>query len=198
MTSQRILKMSRVSIVCYCCSVTKSYATICKRMDFSIPGFPVFPCLLEFPQTHVHWISDGIQPSHPLRRVNLLKKTLMLWKTEGSKRGRQRIRWLDDITNSKDISWANLGREFEGQRSLACDSPYGRKTSDATKKQQSLLGARVRNSTCDKVMQQSSDGKANQTSGFPPGISWACTPQNKNLPAFPLFWYSLEKIKSGL
>ena len=32
-------------------------------------------------------------------------------------------------------------------------------------------GASVRNSTRDKVMRQSSDGKANQTSGFPPGIS---------------------------
>ena len=34
-----------------------------------------------------------------------------------------------------------------------------------------VLGASVRNSTLDKVMRQSSDGKANQTSGFPPGIS---------------------------
>ena len=34
-----------------------------------------------------------------------------------------------------------------------------------------LPGASVRNSTCDKVMRQNSDGKANQTSGFPPGIS---------------------------
>ena len=39
-----------------------------------------------------------------------------------------------------------------------------------------MPGASVRNSTCDKVMWQSSDGKANQTSGFPPGISWASTP----------------------
>ena len=46
---------------------------------------------------------------------------------------------------------------------------------------------------------KSSDGKANQSSGFPPGISWASTPpKNKNLPAFPLFWYSLEKVKSRL
>ena len=34
-----------------------------------------------------------------------------------------------------------------------------------------VRGASVRNSTRDKVMRQSSDGKANQTSGFPPGIS---------------------------
>ena len=35
-------------------------------MDCSTPGFPVLHHLLEFPQTHVHWVSDAIQPSHPL------------------------------------------------------------------------------------------------------------------------------------
>ena len=35
-------------------------------MGCSKPGFPVLPYLLEFAQTHVHWVSDAIQPSHPL------------------------------------------------------------------------------------------------------------------------------------
>ena len=35
-------------------------------MDCSMPGFPVFHHLLEFPQTQVHWVSDAIQPSHRL------------------------------------------------------------------------------------------------------------------------------------
>ena len=35
-------------------------------MDCSTPGFPVFHYLLEFAQTHVHWVSDAIQPSHSL------------------------------------------------------------------------------------------------------------------------------------
>ena len=35
-------------------------------MDCSTPGFLVLYCLLEFLQTHVHWVSDAIQPSHPL------------------------------------------------------------------------------------------------------------------------------------
>ena len=35
-------------------------------MDCTIPGFPVFYYLLEFAQTHVHWVSDAIQPSCPL------------------------------------------------------------------------------------------------------------------------------------
>ena len=35
-------------------------------MDCSMPGLPVLHCLLEFAQTHIHWNSDAIQPSHPL------------------------------------------------------------------------------------------------------------------------------------
>ena len=35
-------------------------------MDCSMPGFPVLRCLPEFAQAHVHWVSDAIQPSHPL------------------------------------------------------------------------------------------------------------------------------------
>ena len=35
-------------------------------MDFNTPGFPVLHCLLEFAQTHVHWVSEAIQSSHPL------------------------------------------------------------------------------------------------------------------------------------
>ena len=38
----------------------------CNPMYCSMPGLPVHPQLLGFPQTHVHWVSDAIQPSHPL------------------------------------------------------------------------------------------------------------------------------------
>ena len=51
---------------CYCCSVSQSCPTLCDPKDCSTPGFPVLPYLMEFGQTHVHWISDAIQPSHPL------------------------------------------------------------------------------------------------------------------------------------
>ena len=50
---------------CYC-SATKSYLTLCDPMDCSTPGFPVFHYLLEFIQTHVHWVGDAIQLSHLL------------------------------------------------------------------------------------------------------------------------------------
>ena len=46
--------------------VTQSYPTFCDPMDCSTPGFPVYHQLPEFTQTHVHWVSDAIQPSHPL------------------------------------------------------------------------------------------------------------------------------------
>ena len=52
-------------ICCCCCSVAQSCLTLCEPMDCSTPGFPVLH-LPEFVQTHVHWVSDVIQPSHPL------------------------------------------------------------------------------------------------------------------------------------
>ena len=39
---------------------------LCYPMDCSTPDFPVLLCLLKFAQTHVHWVGDAIQPSHPL------------------------------------------------------------------------------------------------------------------------------------
>ena len=47
-------------------SVAQSCPTLCNPMDCSTPGFPVHHQLLEPAQTHVHRVSDAIQPSHPL------------------------------------------------------------------------------------------------------------------------------------
>ena len=46
--------------------VTQSSPTLCNPMNHSTPGLPVHHQLLEFPQSHVHRVSDAIQPSHPL------------------------------------------------------------------------------------------------------------------------------------
>ena len=47
-------------------SVTQSCLTLCDPMNRSTPGLPVRHQLPEFTQTHVHRVSDAIQPSHPL------------------------------------------------------------------------------------------------------------------------------------
>ena len=43
-----------------------SHIRLCDPMNCSTPGLPVHHQLLEFTQTHVHWVGDAIQPSHPL------------------------------------------------------------------------------------------------------------------------------------
>ena len=48
------------------CSVTKLCPILCNPMNCSTLGFPVFQYMHRFAQTHVHWVSDAIQPSHPL------------------------------------------------------------------------------------------------------------------------------------
>ena len=47
-------------------SVTQSCPTLCNPMNHSTPGLPVHHQFLESTQTHVHWVGDAIQPSHPL------------------------------------------------------------------------------------------------------------------------------------
>ena len=54
-----------------CCSVSQSCLTPCDSTDCSTTGFPVLHYLPEFPQIHVHFVSDAIHPSHPLSPPSL-------------------------------------------------------------------------------------------------------------------------------
>ena len=45
-------------------SVAQSFPTLCDPMDYRMPGYPVHHQVLELTQTHVHQVSDAIQPSH--------------------------------------------------------------------------------------------------------------------------------------
>ena len=65
-------------------SVAQSYLTLCHPMNHSTPGLPVHHQLPEFTETHVHRVSDDIQPSHPLSsppsiRVFSNESTLRMW-----------------------------------------------------------------------------------------------------------------------
>ena len=60
------MKYFTMTYLCDFSSVAQLCLTLCDPMNHSMPGLPVHHQLLEFIQTHIHWVADAIQPSHPL------------------------------------------------------------------------------------------------------------------------------------
>ena len=70
---------------------------------------------------------------HLMLRIDSLEKTLMLGKTEGRRRrGRQKMRWLDGITDSVDMSLKEFREMVKDREALAWCSPWGHRESDMT------------------------------------------------------------------
>ena len=101
---------------CSCCSVTKLYLTLCDPMDCSTPHFPVLQYLLEFAQTHVHWVSDAVQPSYPLLPASV---ALSLSQHQGL------FQWVGSL-NHVDKDWSfnfsiSPSKEYSGLISFRID-----------------------------------------------------------------------------
>ena len=87
-------------------SVTQSCPTLCNPMNHSMPGLPVHHQLPESTQTHVHWVSDAIQPSHPLVSPSppaLNLSSIRIFSNESA----LRIRWQKYWSFSFNISPSN-------------------------------------------------------------------------------------------
>ena len=68
-----------------------------------------------------------------MRRADSFEKTLMLGKTEGrGRRGRQRMKWLDGINDSMEMSLSKLQELVNGQAGLVCCGPWDHEESDTT------------------------------------------------------------------
>ena len=96
---------------------SQSCRTLCNPMDFSTPGFPVLHYLLEVAQTHIHWVDDAIQPSHPLLPLLLLPSIFPSIKVF-SNDSAFHIRWSKCWTFSFRTSPSN---EYSGLTSFRID-----------------------------------------------------------------------------
>ena len=67
---------------------------------------------------------------HLMQRASSLENTLMLGEIKGRRRGQERMRWLDGITDSMDWHLSKLQEIVKDKGSLACCSPRGLKESD--------------------------------------------------------------------
>ena len=96
-----------------CCSVIQSCPTLCDPIDCSTPGFSVLHHLPEFARTHVHWVSDIIQPSHPLSSPS--PPALNLSQHQGL------FQWVGSLHPSTKLLELQLQHEYSGLISFRID-----------------------------------------------------------------------------
>ena len=83
--------------------VAQSCPTLCDPMNCSTPGLPVHHQLLEFTQTHVHRVSDAIQPSHPLSSPSAPAPNPSQHQSLFINKSALRMRWPEDWSFSFSI-----------------------------------------------------------------------------------------------
>ena len=101
-----------------CCSVPKSCLSLCGPMDCSIARLPVLQHLPEFAQTHIHWVSDTILPSHPLSSPSL--PAFNLYQHQGL------FQWVGSshqVAKILELQHQSF-HEYSGFISFRIDSPY--------------------------------------------------------------------------
>ena len=95
-------------------SVAQSCPTLCDLMDCNTPGLPVHHQLPEFIQTHLHWVGDAIQISHPLSSLSPIFPSIRVFSNESA----ICIRWPKYWSFSFNISPSN---EYSGLISYRMD-----------------------------------------------------------------------------
>ena len=133
-------------LCCYSCPVAKSCLTLCNPMDYSTWGFPILHHLLEFAQTHIHWVRGAIQPSYPLSppsppAFNLSQhQGLFQWVSSSNQVAKvlelqfqhQSFQWIFRVNFLQNwLVWCPCSQgespapRFESINSLALKLPYG-------------------------------------------------------------------------
>ena len=114
-------------------SVAQSCPTLCDPMDCSTPGLPVHHQLPEFTQTHVHWVGEAIQPSHPLSSPSPLAFNLFqhqgLFQWVGS--SQQLAKGLEFHFQYQSFQWIFRTDFLDGQLGSPC-SPRDSQESSPT------------------------------------------------------------------